>query len=478
MAFTSMSSSEQPGSERKSSQSPGTSQDVALSISPWFKWVFRFVNILILSIWIILIAMSFSYTQTAISIVDSAVVAARHARMAQTANTLATSIEKGFFERFRELDLIGRIFKSSGASAAISAIPIITQAATSGVDYNWIGVVSPNGSIIANTTAHFSSNALADSQFFIQGREREHIADRSDPLIIFQTVSKQRRDKPFGFVEISRPAHLADGVGVVGAVLCAAWMADLRDTLSADLTDTSFQLYVLDSGGATIIAPSSTSIKSLTLSSAFSSPWGPPSLHLNGDTFLLATSKAGGYRTFGGSNWTVAVIESAEVARALVRDIQTKLRIWGGVFLVIGMVVSVAISLAVTRPLNTLTAVAKRVDASQPNLTLPVIGSFFEMRLFSATLRRLIARLAAETKERERHQRAVSHQFRRCDSLLRLIRSLQDVQEVRPPAITLTRAAAPRQDRSSGRTNAFGRPPIRRRPLLHRRRGRKQPRHY
>ncbi|WP_158515150.1 sensor domain-containing diguanylate cyclase [Bordetella sp. H567] len=327
--------------------------------------------------------------------------------VADIASAMAHTLDRDMFERFREIRSLaeGPTMRTMDPGTLRG---LLTGRQQSMTDYAWIGVIDPDGRVIAATQRKLEGDSVADRQWFQRGRESPNIGDVHESRMLNELLERPR-GKGFRFVEISAPV-MDNGrlVGVLGAHLSWTWAADVRRSmLEADTSNGVRDLWILSSDGTMLLGPrlGSKPFSDAQVARMRQSRQGYFELQSDNGEMLTGYALASGYRDYPGRNWIIVAQQPARDAYVAVRRLEWRVLILSILISIAGIALTWTIANRIARPLRALTRAASHLGRDESVTMLPRLAGAREIVDLSAALRSLMRRLDVEQARAEHAQR-------------------------------------------------------------------------
>ncbi|BBK33930.1 hypothetical protein STHU_45640 [Allostella humosa] len=181
------------------------------------------------------------------------------------ADTLARLLERGMYERWRELRLFARtVGEDLSAGPAVAEDPQWLDRLRGGLDrmqvsyplYSWLGFVRSDGILIASSIRRFEGSSVRDRDWFEKSQDRPFLGDVRDAGVIAAEV-KRHSDDPVRFIDIAAPIRRDDGssAGIIAAHLNWDWAADIMRLLPDRVDAQSAEAIIARRDGLIIAGP-------------------------------------------------------------------------------------------------------------------------------------------------------------------------------------------------------------------------------
>jgi PAS domain S-box-containing protein len=366
-----------------------------------------------LSAWL---ALAFILLSIVLTLVLTSVIERKSAEQVQTsighglaelAMQTSDKLERGMFERYREVGLLARR-RALGEDQPQDS----RRATLDGIQntlgyYSWIGLAGLDGKVQVSAQGLLEGADVSKRPWFRNALRGIHAGDVHEAVMLARYLPRQ--DEPWRFVDVAFPYVDADGVtrGVLGAHLSWQWAHDVERSVMAGIAARrQVEALIVDAEGNVLLGPADVTGKRLTLPSlkaAHAQRRGGYVVETwpDGRAYLVGYQLGHGHGEYPGLGWTVLVRQNVDDAFAPVR----RLREYG---LASGVVLAGLFSLAgvwlarrITRPLGDLADAAQRIRAGE---TAPIEirkGGYAEVRALATTLNALVANLARRRRALE-----------------------------------------------------------------------------
>jgi diguanylate cyclase (GGDEF)-like protein len=320
---------------------------------------------------------------------------------ARTAATMASLLDRGMFERFREARNIASFeaLRDIWAGDPAQIRQVIDQLQKSFPDYAWIGFATADGNVKAATQGMLEGQSVQTRPWFQHGLKGPAVEDVHEAKLLAGLLGAAPNNEPFRFVDVATPVRDASGrvIGVLGAHLSWTWADEARQTLLDHSNRQEETLWILASDGTMLLGPqvgqkpfSDEQIKKMRAAKQ-----GAFEDNSAADQFLTGFAVASGYRDYPGFNWIIISRQPDSVAFAAAYGIVWTILGFGLAVALVGLICAFFIARGIARPLHAITEAADRIGRD-PNMTLlPRVGGSAEITRLSAALRSLLRRAGA-----------------------------------------------------------------------------------
>jgi len=370
-------------------------------------------------------------------------------QMTELAISMASRLDRGMYERYREVGTIAGLDVLRDAwerdPAALRAV--LDRMQTSYPDYAWIGYASKDGAVVAATKGMLEGASVAQRPWFIAGIQAPFVGDVHEALLLAKMLGPRQDEEPFRFVDVAYPVRNGSGeiVGVLGAHLSWDWATELRRSLlTRESLFASAEVSILDEKGKVLLGRNINSVilTPQQLATIRAKPSGSDLTYgEDSDRWLTSYAVGLGYRDYPGLGWVVVSQLPADVAYQPVQDLVKAILLIGIGLGVVGIALARWLAGRLTAPIYQLAHEADRIGRDDGVHTLPRVGGAREVTLLSQSLRSLLRRVGqAENRLVEAEREAVAHEAESRELALDIER-LRKLSETDPLTGLLNRRA-------------------------------------
>jgi diguanylate cyclase (GGDEF)-like protein len=345
--------------------------------------------------------------------------------IAGTAQALATALDTGLAERYREVRNIAEFLplQDMWAHEPRDVRPLLEQLKVSFPAYAWIGFARADGTVHAATHRMLEGQSVVSRPWFQDGLKGPAVGDVHEAKLL-ATLLTRVDNEPFRFVDVAAPVRDASGavIGVLGAHLSWSWASEIRQELLGRVNNPDQEIWILSSDGTILLGPRLPS-----------QPFAPEQIAamkrekkgaLEEGGMLTGFSVAEGYRDYPGFGWIVVSRLPAGIAFAYATNIAVLILVLGLIVAVVGIFAAWFVAKVLVKPLQKLTDAADLVGRDRHVAMLPLVGGSREVARLSATLRSLLRRAgiaeAQMVEHEQRSQEAVAQHQKDLSDLRRL----------------------------------------------------------
>ncbi|KZD12629.1 sensor domain-containing diguanylate cyclase [Oceanibaculum pacificum] len=314
------------------------------------------------------------------------------------AGAMQEMLDRGMFERFH--DIINAASLQTALSGELGVAPlrtVIERLHKTYPLYAWIGVMRPDGLVLAATDDLLVNANAGHREWFQAALRGPHVGDVHDAFMLAKYLPSTGPE-PLRFVDVAAPIHGDDHkvIGVLGAHLSWEWAGEqVGAILSAEDRRLGRTLTVLNRDGKVILGgPFGQDMSHLpAVRAAMQGKNGYFREMLDGVDTSLAVRPTTGYRDYKGLGWIVVASQPAETALRQVEDLQ---HLISGVGLAMALVAALLGWLVAQRlalPLQKLQETAKLLGVDPKESNLPRLFGSRELVDLSHALRALVRRL-------------------------------------------------------------------------------------
>jgi two-component sensor histidine kinase len=296
------------------------------------------------------------------------------ADLAELATHMADKLDRGMFERWRDIQVAASLDTMRDPNVAMGAKSVVIERLRSTYpEYAAVAFMSPDGQVRAATVPQMAGANIAQRDFFIEGSKAPFAGDVHDAILLAKILGNDPADPP-RFVDLAAPVRGADGslVGVIGAHLYWTWAQELEQALRSAARERypGIEVLVLARDGTVLLGPKDLLKTSLPTVGAKSATAGTRGSSVetwpDGREYLSGFTRTAGYRDYPGLGWSVLVRQDADTAFAPISATQQRIAGWGAlVALLIGILAWFAAEL-VARPLRVLAGSAQALGRGEP----------------------------------------------------------------------------------------------------------------
>jgi PAS domain S-box-containing protein len=327
--------------------------------------------------------------------------------LAELALQTSDKLERGMYERYREVRLIAQRQSLSPDSPLARRRAALEQLQDSYGDYSWIGIAGLDGKVQVAAKGLLEGADVSKRPWFRDALRGVHAGDVHEAVLLAKLLPQQ--DEPWRFVDLAFPVpdQAGNPQGVLGVHLSWQWARDVERSVIAPVeTRRQVEALIVDAKGTVLLGPPGWQGSRLSLAGLKAAQARQEGGYLeetwpDGRSWLVGFARGHGYGEYPGLGWTVLVRQNVDNAYAPVR----RLRDFGlaaGVLLAsLCSLVGVVVARRITRPLDELAHSARRIRAGETVTIAPGRGGYEEVEALSGTIDRLVNDLVGRRRELE-----------------------------------------------------------------------------
>lgn len=378
------------------------------------------------------------------------------AELATTAERVADLLDRGLFERLRDIQVAASLDTMADPAATPDARRrVLRRLQETYPDYAILMFIDPTGKVTATSSGLLEGISVAGRDYFRRGLEGPIVENLHDAILMAPLLNRPPENPP-RFVDLAAPVRGADGkvMGVVAAHLFWEWAEGIERHVMAPLQirHPGVQAFVLSREGRVLLGPAPrpggaslaeiapAAVEDLaagrTGSAVEPARQGLPA-------YLLGYAATRGHRSYYGLGWNVLVRHEAETAFRPARELAQEVRLWGLLAAALAALLGWLLAGRIARPLEELCAATARLRQDPESAILPPAGRGpREVATLSAALSALLSAL-----------RAREAALRRGEARLRLATDGAGIGAWEADLATGTSSHSPRQDEIFGYTH-------------------------
>jgi PAS domain S-box-containing protein len=356
------------------------------------------------------LALAFTLLSIVLTLVLTAVIERKAAEqvktsighgLAELALQTSDKLERGMFERYREVSLIAQRHDLRPGTPLAARRDALERVQASYGYYSWIGMTGIDGKVQVAARGMLEGVDVSRRPWFRDALRGVYAGDVHEALLLAKLLPRQ--PEPWRFVDVAFPFMDERGEvqGVLGAHLSWQWARDVERSVMAGIgARRQVEALIVDVHGDVLLGPPGLSGQRLSLPSLKAAHAQQQGGYLveqwpDGRAYLVGYARGRGFAQYPGLGWTVLVRQNVADAYTPVR----RLREYG---LAAGVLLAALFSLAgvlvarrITRPLGELAESAHRIRAGEPVKIEAEHGRYVEVQALAGTLNALVADLVA-----------------------------------------------------------------------------------
>jgi PAS domain S-box-containing protein len=356
------------------------------------------------------LALAFSLLSIVLTLVLVAVVeraATDHVKvsighgLAELALQTSDKLDRGMFERYREVALIAQRADLVDPSLSLGERRrILASAQDSYGYYSWLGLAGPDGKVQVSAGGLLEGADVAQRPWFKNALHGTHVGDVHEAALLSK-VLPQQPGEPLRFVDVAFPYNGKDGkpAGVLAAHLSWQWARDVERSIIAPIAARRrVEALIVSAAGVVLLGPPELQGMHLAPASLRYAQQVNRSGYLveqwpDGKSYLVGASRSTGYAQYPGLGWTVLVRQEVDNAYLPVKRLRQQVLGSGVVLALLFSLAGAIVAGRITRPLKALAQSARRIQHGEALSVTPGVGSYDEVKALAGSLNSLVAGL-------------------------------------------------------------------------------------
>jgi PAS domain S-box-containing protein len=317
--------------------------------------------------------------------------------LAELANQTTSRLDRGMYERHREIQLLAQRLGDSRDWFRVQAELDAVQASYK--YYAWIGLADLDGVVRAASRGMLVGGNVSQRPWFQEARKGVNLGEVHEALLLANLLGGGSDGEPLRFFDV---AFSVPG-GVLGAHVSWQWAKDVREVIFRQIgRSQKIEPLIVSAQGRVHLGPKDVEGRTLQLQSLQRAQRGETGYVTetwpDGETYLVGYSKARGYAESPGLGWSVLVRQDLDEAYAPVGDLQKQVLVSGITIAVLFLVLGWLIARAITRPLLDLAASARTLDSGEVRLVRN-FTAYREVATLGAAINSLVSELQRNETE-------------------------------------------------------------------------------
>lgn len=321
------------------------------------------------------------------------------------ANEMADRLDRGLFERYRELLLSAETRRSlrDPNTPIADRRTLFEKLQSTYASYVWLGLTDTSGKVVVATGGLLEGEDVSRQPWFQVGRATPYIADVSETILPASA-------EPVHYVAMAVPVytHTGELLGVLATFLGWQWVQDAEAALLELVNgDRKVEVFIASQDGEALFGPAGWRGRRLDLPGITTVP--PEREHAavatwpDGVEYVAGIAPTQGYRDAPGLGWLVLVRQPVHQAYVAAQRIQRSIIFIGSICVLLFALVVWLLADRLTSQLQAITKAANRIRQGEANVAIPRFTGSAEVATLSASLNQLVEELTtATTAERNR----------------------------------------------------------------------------
>ncbi|WP_051971487.1 sensor histidine kinase [Massilia sp. 9096] len=353
--------------------------------------------------------------------------------LAELAVQTVDKLDRGMYERYREIALLARRRELGDETRSIEARrELLDDVLTSYRYYGWIGLAGLDGKVEVAGNGLLEGADVSQRPWFGNALRGLHVGDVHEAKLLYRLLAPQAKE-PMRFVDVAFPYLGRDGKprGVVGAHLSWAWAKDVQQSIIAPLeASRKVDAMIVDARGKVLLGPpglQGTRLPASAMGQLANRDRGfEQQMWPDGQHYLVGMAGSQGYADYPGLGWKVLVRENLDTALAPVQLLRRYALASGVGLALLFSVAGAFVARWITRPLNRLAGAARNLREDDDQLIDGGASSYEEVRELAASLNRLVRDLVLRRADVEKLNATLERRV--ADRTLELAAALDEVK--------------------------------------------------
>ena len=328
------------------------------------------------------------------------------AGLGEMAMQTADKLDRGMYERFREVRLMARRKDLiSPATSQDERRRILADMQSTYGYYEWIGLAALDGTVLVEARGLLEGKNVAKRPWFSNALAGTYVGDVHEAVLLAKLLPVQEGE-PRRFVDVAFPFLGADGqpAGVLGTHLSWEWAREVERSIIAPVqTRNKVQALIVSAEGVVLLGPEDlldTTVKLDSLNAAREGRTGyAVERWPDGRDYLVGYASTRAVGDYPGLGWHVLVRQDIQDAYAPVRELRARALWSGGVLALLFSLGGWLLARRITRPLAALASSADGLRRGDAHELVPAGRSYTEVRQLSGALNALVTALVQRRAE-------------------------------------------------------------------------------
>jgi PAS domain S-box-containing protein len=325
--------------------------------------------------------------------------------LAELAMQTTDKLDRGMFERYREVGLLAQrtemVSRQAGGAARRRLLDTMKE---SYGYYEWIGIAGLDGKVEAATGGLLEGADISKRPWFRNALNGVFVGDVHEAVLLAKLLPAT--SEPRRFVDVAFPYRGADGSteGVIATHLSWTWAHDVERSIMAAVAKRGrIDALIVDAGGRVLLGPAALQGKTLAQGSVSLARGGASGYQVeqwpDGREYLVGYAKSKGFRQYPGLGWTVLVRQDLDNAYEPVHRLRQRALVEGIALALLFSLAGVLAASRITRPLWELARSAQRMQQGEAVALDQGSTPYFEVQSLRGSLNALVADLLRRREE-------------------------------------------------------------------------------
>jgi len=334
--------------------------------------------------------------------------------LGELAQQAADKLDRGMYERYREVGLLARHLADLGPNAPREAQRrLLEDAYRSYGDYSWLGIAAVDGQVTVAAGSVLEGVDVGSRPWFSNALIGTHVSDVQGAQM--GRMRAQPEGEPQRFVDLAFPIDDGGGrrLGVLGAHLAWQWAREIERSVTGALpARRRVDALIIDARGRVLLGPPDLQGEIVDIDSLRRARVQRGAGHVlerwpDGRDYVVGFARTAGHADYPGLGWTVLLRQDADNAYAPVRRLGS-FALWTGLALaLLFSITGVLVANWITRPIKHLQQYADRIRLGSVTPLPPDARSYGEVRSLADALDSLVAELMRRGRELEELNRTL-----------------------------------------------------------------------
>lgn len=300
--------------------------------------------------------------------------------LAQAARHIAETLDRGMFERWRDVQVAAAhpVLRDPAAAPEAKREALRHLDATY-PDYALVFLIRHDGRIDVTSRGILEGVDVSRRDYFVGGRAGPFVGDVHEAILLAKFLGNRPNGEPPRFVDLAAPVAGAEGEppGVLAAHLFWDWAEGIERRVLEPLRvqRPGTEALVLARDGAVLLGPAAPpgqklvefgSVRAAAAGEAGArlERWPTAATTASGAAaaeFLVGYAPTRGHGGYPGLGWTVLLRQDAATAFAAAAALEREILFWAGAVALVAAAMGWLLAHAATRPVRALTAVVSRL---------------------------------------------------------------------------------------------------------------------